>query len=85
VSAAEIIARVASAIDPAFADAEGRLIRMRRGARSAAAPTRGGTVNDADEEQDDEVDEAPGVEEWIADESRAEEVADGLDGTASEE
>ena len=42
-------------------------------------------MSDADEEQDDEVDEAPGVEEWIADESRAEEVADGLDGTASEE
>ena len=42
-------------------------------------------MSDADEEQDDEVDEAPGVEEWIADESRAEEVADGPDGTASEE
>ena len=42
-------------------------------------------MSDADEEQDDEVDEVPGVEEWIADESRAQEVADGLDGTASEE
>jgi hypothetical protein len=34
-------------------------------------------VSDAGEERDDEVDEAPGVEEWIADESQAEEVADG--------
>ena len=42
-------------------------------------------MSDADEEQDDEVDEAPGVEEWIADESRAEEVADGRNGTASQE
>jgi hypothetical protein len=31
-------------------------------------------MSDAGDEQDDEVDEAPGVEEWIADESRAEEV-----------
>jgi hypothetical protein len=45
-------------------------------------------VSDADEgqdDEDDEVDEAPGVEEWIAEESRAEEVADGPDGTASED
>jgi hypothetical protein len=42
-------------------------------------------VSDTGEEQDDEVDEAPGVEEWIADESRAEELADGTNGTASEE
>ena len=34
---------------------------------------------------DDEVDEAPGVEEWIAVESVAEAVADGLDETRSEE
>ena len=42
-------------------------------------------MSDADEEEDDEVDEAPGVEEWIANESRAEELADGTNGTASEE
>jgi hypothetical protein len=42
-------------------------------------------VSDTGEEQDDEVDEAPGVEEWIADESRAEELADGTNGTASDE
>jgi hypothetical protein len=41
-------------------------------------------VSDAGEEQDDEVDEAPGVEEWIAGESRAEELADGTDGAASQ-
>jgi hypothetical protein len=41
-------------------------------------------MSDAGEE-DDEVDEAPGVEEWIADESRAEEVVDGTDGTVSGE
>lgn len=41
-------------------------------------------MSDTGEEQDDEVDEASGVEEWIADESRAEEVADGTEGTASE-
>jgi hypothetical protein len=34
-------------------------------------------VSDAGDEQDDEVDQTPGVEEWIADESRAEELADG--------
>jgi hypothetical protein len=34
-------------------------------------------VSDDGEEQDDEVDEAPGVDEWIADESRAEGDADG--------
>ena len=39
-------------------------------------------MSDADEEEDDEVDEAPGVEEWIADESRAQEADDG---TVSEE
>src|SRR5215211_7597619 len=33
------LGRVASAIDAAFADAEGRVIRTRRWARSAAAPT----------------------------------------------
>jgi hypothetical protein len=32
-------------------------------------------MSDTGEEQDDEVEETPGVEEWIADESRAEEVA----------
>ena len=39
-------------------------------------------MSDAGEERDDEVAEAPGVEEWIADESRADEVADG---TAADE
>jgi hypothetical protein len=39
-------------------------------------------VSDTGEEQDDELEETPGVEEWIADESRAEEVDYG---TASEE
>ena len=39
-------------------------------------------MSDTDEEHDDEVEAAPGIEEWIADESRAEEVDDG---TASEE
>ena len=34
-------------------------------------------MGDAGEEQDGEVDEAPGVEEWIADESRDDEVAEG--------
>ena len=34
-------------------------------------------MSDTGEEQDDEVEPAPGVEEWIADESRAEEDADG--------
>jgi hypothetical protein len=72
-------------VEPAFADAEGRVTRTRRSERSAVGPTRGGTVSDAGEEQDDEVDEAPGVEEWIADESRAEELADGTDGAASQE
>jgi hypothetical protein len=33
-------------------------------------------MSDAGDELDDEVDETPGVEEWIAEESRAEEVAD---------
>ncbi|HEY7176228.1 MAG TPA: hypothetical protein VH442_15035 [Micromonosporaceae bacterium] len=42
-------------------------------------------MSETGEEQDDEVDEAPGVEEWIADESRAEELADGTAGTAAEE
>ena len=42
-------------------------------------------MSDAGEEQDDEVDEVPGVEEWIAHESRAEEVADITDGTVSAE
>jgi hypothetical protein len=39
-------------------------------------------VSDTGEEQDDEVEETPGVEEWLTDESRAQEVDDG---TASEE
>jgi hypothetical protein len=39
-------------------------------------------MSDAGDELDDEIDETPGVEEWIADESRAEEVAEG---TATEE
>jgi hypothetical protein len=39
-------------------------------------------MSDTGEEQDDEVEETPGVEEWIADESRADEV---YYGTASEE
>ncbi len=39
-------------------------------------------MSDAGEEQDDEVEQAPGVEEWIADESRAEE---GADGSAAED
>ena len=39
-------------------------------------------MSDTGEEQDDEVEETPGIEEWIADEARAEEVDDG---TASEE
>ena len=39
-------------------------------------------MSDTGEEHDDEVEAVPGVEEWIADESRAEEL-DG--GTASEE
>ena len=34
-------------------------------------------MSDAGEERDDEVDDAPGVEEWIADDSQAVEVADG--------
>jgi hypothetical protein len=34
---------------------------------------------------DDEVGETPGVEEWIAAESEAEVVADGLDETRSED
>ena len=42
-------------------------------------------MSDAGEERDDEVEEAPGVEEWLADESQAEEVAEGPDGTASQE
>ena len=42
-------------------------------------------MSDAGDEQDDEVEETPGVEEWIADESRAEEVADGTEGTVPEE
>ena len=42
-------------------------------------------MSDVGEERDDEVDEAPGVEEWIADESQAEEVTDGDDGAASSE
>ena len=42
-------------------------------------------MSDAGEDQDDEVDDAPGVEEWLADESRADEVADGTDGIDSEE
>jgi hypothetical protein len=41
-----------------------------------AGPTRGGTMSDTGDEQDDEVDQTPGVEEWIADESRAEEIDD---------
>jgi hypothetical protein len=67
---------------PAIEDAVARVIRTRRSARSAAGLTRGGTMSDTGEEEDDEVEETPGVEEWIADESRAEEVDDG---TASEE
>ena len=39
-------------------------------------------MSDTGEEEDDEVEETPGVEEWIADESRAEE---GADGSAAEE
>jgi len=39
-------------------------------------------MSDTGEEEDDEVEETPGVEEWIADESRAEDVDDR---TASEE
>ena len=39
-------------------------------------------MSDTGEEQDDEVEETPGIEEWIADESRAVEVDDG---TVSEE
>jgi hypothetical protein len=39
-------------------------------------------MSDTGEEQDDEVEEAPGVEEWIADEARAEDVGDA---TTSEE
>jgi hypothetical protein len=39
-------------------------------------------VSDTGEEEDDEVEAAPGVEEWIADESRAVEVDEG---TAPEE
>ena len=35
-------------------------------------------MSDVGEEQDDDVEQAPGVEEWIADESRAEEGADGF-------
>jgi hypothetical protein len=35
-------------------------------------------VSDTGEEQDDEVEETPGVEEWITDESRAQEVDDGI-------
>jgi len=31
-------------------------------------------MSDTGEEQDDEVEEAPGVEEWIADQARAQEV-----------
>jgi hypothetical protein len=42
-------------------------------------------VSDVGEERDDDVDEAPGVEEWIADESQADEVADDVDGAASDE
>jgi hypothetical protein len=45
--------------------------------RCAAGPNRGGTVSDVGGEQGAEVDEAPGVEEWIADESQAQDVADG--------
>ena len=44
-------------------------------------------MSDAGEERDDEVDEvdeAPGVEEWLAYESQVEEVAEGPDGTASQ-
>jgi hypothetical protein len=39
-------------------------------------------MSDTGEEEDDEVQETPAIEEWIADESRAEEVDDG---SASEE
>ena len=39
-------------------------------------------MSDTGEEQDNEVEETPGVEEWIADESRAQAVDDG---TVSEE
>jgi len=42
-------------------------------------------VSDTGEEDDDEVEDVPGVEEWIADETRAEEVGEGFDGTASQE
>ncbi len=42
-------------------------------------------MSDAGDEADDEVDETPGVEEWIAAESQAEAVADGLDESRSEE
>jgi len=38
-------------------------------------------MSDVGDEADDEVDEVPGVEEWIA----AEAVADGLDETRSED
>ncbi|HEX2785636.1 MAG TPA: hypothetical protein VHN36_18795 [Ilumatobacteraceae bacterium] len=41
-------------------------------------------MSDAGDEAD-EVDETPGVEEWLAVESEAEAVSDGLDGTPSEE
>jgi hypothetical protein len=34
-------------------------------------------MSDTGEEEDDEVEESPGVEDWIADESRVEEVDDG--------
>ena len=33
-------------------------------------------MSDTGEEQDDEVEETPGVEEWLAEESRAEQVDD---------
>ena len=42
-------------------------------------------MSDTSDEADDEVDETPGVEEWLAVESEAEAVADRLDGTPSEE
>src|SRR5689334_9882688 len=38
---------------------------------SAAGPARGGTMSDAGDEHAEEVDETPGVEEWLADESQA--------------
>ena len=40
-------------------------------------------MSDAGDEMDDDVDGAPGIEEWIAEESGA--VADGFDDTPSKE